>query len=312
MFHALLALSWNPGIRGILDVAIAVAVLCGTPLLLLITNNGARLGFHLAATGLFGWLTLMFLFWVIFGIGYKGPAAHWHVVEVSLDTPNALTQVARNVPQPASLPDPAGYLKTNKLVKEAFVGQTKTPTLSDVVANDPTVEKQLADKLNGWRLVSTSDPIAGDAGATASTYLTTYGLNAPLPSTGFVIGSIFDKGGKPRRTNDSIVGRIAYRAEKLGMWVTFDNPTHYAVVQARLTIPQVTLPGKPPPLAQPDPNQPVINLIMVRDNGKVRLPGTALFFISLVIFSILAYQLHRRDKAAMAARAAAAAGAKGA
>ena len=33
---------------GMKKIAIAVAVLCGTPLLLLITNNGARLGFHLA------------------------------------------------------------------------------------------------------------------------------------------------------------------------------------------------------------------------------------------------------------------------
>jgi hypothetical protein len=306
MFHALLALSWNPGIRGILDVAIAVAVLCGTPLLLLITNNGARLGFHLAVTGLFGWLTLMFLFWVIFGIGFKGPAPAWRVIEVSTDTPNALHAVAHNVPQPGTLPTPASYLKTDAKVHAALAAQPKAPTLGDVVAANPEIATELSDKLNGWRIVSTSNAISGDAGATATTYLIANGVGTPLKADGFVLGAIFDKGGKPTRTNQSIVGRVAYRAEKLGMWLTGNNPTHYAVQQAYLTLPQTILPGQPPPTPEIDPAQPVVNVIMVRSNGATRLPGTALFFFSLVIFSILAYQLHRRDKAAMAARAAAA------
>ena len=52
--------------------------------------------------------------------------------------------------------------------------------------------------------------------------------------------------------------------QKLGMWFIADNPTHYAVVQARLTVPQVTLAGQAPPSPVIDPEQPVINILMVR------------------------------------------------
>lgn len=306
MVHLLASLTWNPGIRGILAAAVAITVLCGSVLILLITNNGPRLGFHLAATALTGWLTLMFFFWVVFGIGYKGPAPSWKVVEVSTDTPNALHQFGRNVPQPADLPSPTSYLTSDQLVAQAFKGQTKTPTLGDVVAADPKVAADLKPKLNGWRLVSTSNPVSGDAGATASGYLTTTGFAGnKLTSDQFILGTIYDRGGKPQRSDDSMLGRVAYRAEKLGMWFLADNPPHYAVVQARLTIPQVSYSGQPPPTPVPDPNQPVINILMERNLGATRLPGTGGMILAGTVFAILAYQLHRRDKAAMAARAAA-------
>lgn len=311
--HLLLAsITWDPGFRGILSVAVAVAVLCGTVLILLITNNGPRLGFHLAVTALFGWLTLMFFFWVVFAIGYKGPSPSWKVIDVSTDTPNAFHKTLQDVPQPKSLPSPSDYLTTNKKVAKAFEGTTKTPTWGDVLDADPEIAGQLKSKLAGWRLVATSNRLSGDAGATATSYLTSEGIDGTgLSPSGFVLGTIYDRGGKPLRTDDSVFGRVTNRAEKLGMWFMADNPTHYAVVQARLTVPQVTLAGQAPPSPVLDPDQPVINVLMVRDLGATRLPGTAGMFFSGVVFAILAYQLHRRDKVAMANRAAAAAGAKG-
>ncbi len=307
--HLLLAsLTWDPGFRGILSVAVAVGVLCGTVLILLITNNGPRLGFHLAVTGLFGWLTLMFFFWVVFAIGYHGPAPHWKVIDVSTDAPNAFHEVMRDVPQPNALPTPDSYLTSNKLVAKAFEGQQKKPTMGDVLAADPTIADGLKDKLHGWRLVAASNPVSGDAGATAAGYLTTEGFEGTkLASSGFVVGTIFDRGGKPARSGDGVVDRVTNRIQKTAMWFAADNPTHYAVVQVRLTVPQVTLAGQAPPSPVVDANQPVINVLMVRDLGATRLPGTAGFLFSAVVFGILAYQLHRRDKLAMANRAAKAA-----
>jgi hypothetical protein len=313
--HLLLAsLTWDPGFRGILSVAVAVAVLCGTVLILLITNNGPRLGFHLAVTALFGWLTLMFFFWVVFAIGYHGPAPTWKVIDVSTDAPNAFHSVLHDVPQPTSLPSPDQYVTSNEKVAKAFEGSTKEPTWGDVLAADPEIANDLKAKLNGWRLVATSNPVSGDAGATATSYLVSEGIDGNgLSSAGFELGNIYDRGGKPLRTDDSVFGRVTNRIQKLGMWFVADNPAHYAVVQARLTVPQVTLAGQAPPSPVVDPDQPVINILMVRDLGAVRLPGTAGLFFSGTVFAILAYQLHRRDKIGMANRAAAAgAGPKGA
>ena len=69
------------------------AVLCGSVYLILGTNLGARLGFLVALTGLFGWMFLMGIIWGIYGIGLKGPEPSWEAVPgrtVLQDTGSAL------------------------------------------------------------------------------------------------------------------------------------------------------------------------------------------------------------------------------
>ena len=77
---SLLAINWEPEIRGLLITVIAVALFCGSIYLLLATNLGARLGFLVALTGLMGWMTLMGIMWMIYGIGLKGPDPSWKAV----------------------------------------------------------------------------------------------------------------------------------------------------------------------------------------------------------------------------------------
>lgn len=305
MIHLLASLTWEPGIRGILLVMVAVVVLFGTPLILLVTNLGSRLGFHIAVTAIFGWLTLMFMFWAIYGLGYKGPAPEWRVLETSTDAPNARLHVLHDVPQPNDLPLATKYT-TNPLVKEALIGRKSAPTMGDIVAADPRIADSLKPKLNGWRLVGTSNPINGDASASTGEYLQENGFGGMQfqSSSTYLVGTVFDRGGKPLRKDSSMMGRVTHRIETTGMALIGDNPAHYAVVQIHPTIAQASLPGEPPPPPVIDPNQPVINVLLVRDLGAIRQPGFAFGIMSFLIFSILAYQLHRRDKAGMAARAA--------
>jgi hypothetical protein len=74
--------TWDPGLRGILVVAVGVTVLMGSVYLLLATNLGSRVGFLVAVAGLSGWMALMGFVWAMYGIGYKGTAPHWKVEEV--------------------------------------------------------------------------------------------------------------------------------------------------------------------------------------------------------------------------------------
>ena len=48
--------------------------------LILATNLGARLGILVALAGLSGWIMLMGLIWMIYGIGLKGPEPSWVAV----------------------------------------------------------------------------------------------------------------------------------------------------------------------------------------------------------------------------------------
>lgn len=307
MSHLLASLTWDPGIRGILDVAVAVAVLCGTPLILLATNLGSRLAFHVSATALFGWLTIMFLVWGIYGLGYHGPEPSWKVKEVSTDPAAALQPKLHSVPTAETLgADPEAYVESNPTVAKELDGRSNI-TLGDVVAADPTVAKELQPKLDGWNIVSSADGVYGDTSSTASEYILENGVGTLKfdNSSNFLVTNVFQQGGKPKRKNDSTFARVTNRIQTTAMWFIADNPKNYAVVQLQPTVAQTSLPGEPPPSPVLDESAPVIDVLMIRDLGAVRQPAWALGILSLISFVILAYSLHKRDEEGMANRRAA-------
>ena len=77
MLSTLLAISWEPEIRGVIVVLIGVVTLMGSVYLILGTNVGARLGLLIALAGLFGWMATMGAIWWTYGIGLKGREAPW-------------------------------------------------------------------------------------------------------------------------------------------------------------------------------------------------------------------------------------------
>ncbi len=77
-----LAFGWEPEVRGITAVLIAVLVLMGSTWLLLATNSGARLGMLIALAALFGWMSILGGIWWVYGIGLKGTEASWQAEEI--------------------------------------------------------------------------------------------------------------------------------------------------------------------------------------------------------------------------------------
>ena len=74
---SLLAIGWEPEIRGLLTVIMAVVVLCGSIYCIMATNMGSRLAFLVVLAALFGWMMLMGITWWIYGIGLRGPDPTW-------------------------------------------------------------------------------------------------------------------------------------------------------------------------------------------------------------------------------------------
>jgi hypothetical protein len=107
----LAALRWDPQIRGALIVLTGVTILIGSVYMLLATNTGARLGFMIAAAGLFGWMAVMGVVWMVFGIGIKGAEPSWKPLEVVTgDLSQSTVEVARRFPdgwKPLPKTDPA-------------------------------------------------------------------------------------------------------------------------------------------------------------------------------------------------------------
>jgi hypothetical protein len=305
-------LAWNPGVRGILVVAVGVAVLMGSVYIILATNTGARLGMLLALTGLFGWLSILALFWWLAppANGPRGNNPQWKPVEVVVnDGSVAKTEAVDRLINPDDLPTmqqiEADHPELATEYPNGFV-------LSDLEANNPDIIEQYlpADSLDGWRLVPSSS--AGEAQAAADTALVDAGLFQD--NTAYKKLNTWEYGGKPQRSaecaDDDMVCRAKFRVERL---LTFwDHPTHYAVVQIQPVIPQETQPGEAPPLPKVDPSQPVISVVLVRDLGDVRLIPFLYFVIAASLFVIFAWILHSRDKTLMKNKAAADAALKGA
>src|SRR5918995_85938 len=141
LLSSILAINWEPELRGILIVIIAVVSLNGTVSLVMATNLGARLGFLVALTGLAGWMALMGFIWMIYGIGLRGEDPTWKAVagRTVLQDSQALVQ--------SEVLDGIGEIAEDATSAEA----------ADVVAAEFDEE--------GWELIDPESPAFGQASA---------------------------------------------------------------------------------------------------------------------------------------------------
>ena len=146
--NALLAISWEPELRGILIVIIAFVTLCGSIYLVLATNLGVRLGFLVAFTGLAGWMALMGSIWWVYGIGLKGPEPSWDAIP------------GQTVIQDIASLRNAGVLDTLPDDPRGCLVRARRPSWS---------AQQFVDE--GWGRIEESEPTFGQAGSAAGELL---------------------------------------------------------------------------------------------------------------------------------------------
>jgi len=284
--NLLAGIAWDPTIRGLLSVGVGVVVLMGSVYLLLATNTGNRLGFLLAATGFFGWMAIMGIVWWIFGIGMQGEAPSWKVVEYNAgELDQAVTERATELdlsvlPHDGEQPDYEGL---------AELSETDPERLAEV-------EEQLEEATDGWQFMPASDPSRGEAEATVSANLpecATCNFGIEAASDYLVLGA-FETGGKEGLPEDP--SRIDRIKEQVVSALTIKNPERYAIVQVQKVIEQETEPGQAPPTPEVDPEQPVISVVLLRDIGDRRFPAAMITLGSTLIFALLCWVLHQRDR----------------
>ncbi len=261
--HHLLAFGWFPEIKGITVVLIAVVTMIGGAYLILATNVGGRLGLLVIMAGLFGWMASMGLIWWSYGIGLKGREPSWKPREIV----TAELSLART-------------------------DQARDPNLLTA-----TVEQ----RVDGWIRLKDDDPKRGQTVAAADEVIQTAGIFKAAGTDGaeYLPTGVFDYGGA-RWPN------ISFDAGKFGKvnwdYVAFFHKPHYAVVELRPTVKQKTEPGKAPPSAIVDDKAPPRYVVMIRDMGSKRQPSVFITLGSSIIFIILCYMLHQRDKIVAANR----------
>ena len=257
-----LTVTWDPTIRGILVVAVGAGVLYGSTYLLVATNTGSRLGFLIAAAALSGWLMIMGVIWMIYGIGMKGTASHWEVHEVvegrSLnDLSAAALDVAHDLTKWTALPP--GNTKR---------GEAETTAIEALIEAD--------------------GPLKRFERATDLLVLSAYDKGGKDPES-FI--NRIDMVPLPHPPHYAIV-----QVQKVIPVVTLKAGEVCEAGTKCITF------GEVPPKPEPDPSAPILSVVMERDLGSLRLPPAVIALTSGVIFAVACNALHRRDKALTEAR----------
>lgn len=151
----------------------------------------------------------------------------------------------------------------------------------------------------GWKALDPTSKEVADAVPVAEADLITQPGGAPKPfksASEFVVVKAFQKGGKSH-------GILGLNFRPLDLW----HEARYLGVQVQKAQPlPEAAPGAPAPKPVADPTATPITVVLLRDLGSVRL-YPAVFTISCgILFGLVCYQLHTRDKQAAARRAAAA------
>ena len=254
---ALLAITWEPELRGILIVIIGVGVLCGSIYLVLATNLGIRLGFLVALTGLFGWMALMGLMWLIYGIGLTGPVPSWEPVAGR-----------------AVIADDVGLVRAGVFESSIDVPESATPVEQASLVADGFGEE-------GWTRIAEDDSAFGQASSRAGELVEE---TAAFDAGTYQVTAVFDAGGE----------RYPKIGESVDFVAFFHKP-HYAVAEVAPLEPTITEPGRAPAPAVIDDTRPRQYVYMIRDQGAERQPAAVLLIGSTIILLALSYLLHRRD-----------------
>jgi hypothetical protein len=273
----LAGIAWDPQIRGILSVLVGVVVLMGSVYLLLATNVAHRLGFLLALTGIFGWMTIHGLVWLIYppGTGPAGRPPAWEVDEIVYgDLTNSILEDAHGI-DTSGLPPAA---EVDDLLPE------------DVEA----ISDEHSDDLDGWELLPASDAHRGEAQTAVEAVMAEGTVPGLEETTSRVFTYTFETGGKPERESDAVIDRITNRITNT---LRLTHPPHYAVVQMKPAVVQPEpAPGEAPPVPEADENAQTVSAVLVRDIGQRRVPATLIFTGSGLIFGLLCVMLHQRDR----------------
>ena len=287
--NTLAGIAYDPTIRGILVVVVGVVVLMGSVYLVLATNLGNRLGFMLALAGFFGWMTILGMFWWIrpSATGPAGDPPKWEVEEVNYgDLGQAILEKAHD-------------LDTSDLSSPADLRELTPDQFEEEAAKEERF-------LHEWKLVPESDTAYGEAKAVVDAELTNGNYLGIDASSDYVGTYAFETGGKPERKGDSMLDRIGYKVTD-----TFAHPTspaHYAIVQVCPTTadsrPEAAAPGERPPTPVCDESADTISVIMVRDLGQRRILPALVTIISGLMFGLLCYMLHVRDRVVVEHRSA--------
>jgi hypothetical protein len=315
MMTTLAAIAFDPNIRGALVVLIGVIVLVGSTYLLVATNTGVRNGFLISMCALFGWMFSMGLIWWQYGIGLKGRDPSWMEQEINFTRDDAvINETLAKLPSTDELPDPeelfADFEEANpaasREIRQAEGESFRATTLTKAVTVAPELKVELDEQLNGWRILPESDSRRGDAAAAAdAAIINEQVFGSETSSASYILKDVYFFGGKSGAEPETIAGEdnvFEQAWNRISTVFEPKNPPLYAAITVQKVEPQEVLPGEAPPPPVADESADTVTVLLLRNLGNKRLIPFLFTLFNGIIFAVLAWVLHNRDKRAMAVR----------
>lgn len=263
-------LRWNPTIRGILFPAIMFLILCGGSYLIMATNMGNRLGFLVANAALWGWMCMMAVVWMLYGIGPKGRTPSWKGIEAIQNTANAQDQHVRQL--------------------------SNTPSATEAP--------------KGWRLVPEGSGTRGDASAAVDAYLKAKTDAGGVQLVDSAATEVLYKGVAAFETGGDQYLKLIPRKESGGDWYNPSDYRWMGIFHGRrLYAEQIQFykQNAAGAVAKDADGDPILDpsttwtVVQYRDMGSLRQPPFIVFLSSGVLFAVCCMSLHKRDKKVMKA-----------
>lgn len=153
----------------------------------------------------------------------------------------------------------------------------------------------LEDFPRGWEELDLADPAVADALPVSDAELTggEEGGGVFDSPADYLPVAALEKGGETYGP----FGVLNFRP--FNLW----HRTHYLIIQVKAVVPQEAVPGAAPPRPRVDDNATPVAVVMVRDLGSLRLNPAVFTIASGLLFGLLVFQLHTRDKELMALKA---------
>lgn len=311
---------FDPFFRGLLSVLVGVVVLMGGSYLIVATNTGSRLGALISAGQLFGWMFLMGIVWTVYAIGWTGDGESWALVEINVDNPLRDSD-GLEFAEEEDVQDLGRALTTFNL-EDAIESDDPDQRQAEALAIARSNPAQLAE----WRYLTASDPQRGEASSSAEEFLVEEGVYGATTEFIPLTYDAYNLGGKPRLDPNIVADDpdISVWVESFTdlpdrLWHKFDttfihfwHPQELVVIQFQGVVDAPTLPGLAPPVAQADDTKSTVSVVMERDRGgpiPALVGGTRFvpFVFALfngILFAVISWVLHIRDRKEQAIRTA--------
>jgi len=167
------------------------------------------------------------------------------------------------------------------------------------------VRSRIEDHLNGWCLLSESDPRRGEAVASSDAALAAEkAFGDQTTSASYIVDDVFFHGGKEPCSPIAEKSTLQQAWHRIATTFEVKNPELYSVVTVTKAKQVTVAPGETPPPASKVEGASTTSVVLLRNLGNKRFIPFCFTLVSLLSFAVFAIMLHHRDKAAMAARAA--------